>query len=237
MRILLVGYGKMGKTIEKIALDRGNTIAGIVDHKNIDELTNYSKDNCDVAIEFTRPESGFDNIQTLLKNGVPTVSGTTGWLDKWDQVVQTVNENKGTFFYASNFSVGVNVFFAINKKLAEIMNNFGDYQISMEEIHHIHKLDEPSGTAITLSEGISENVDRKSTWSLDTPKDDEIHIKAVREGEVPGTHIINYSTEIDTIEIKHEAHNRQGFALGAVLAAEWLPSQEGVKNMNDLLKI
>jgi len=238
MRILLFGYGRMGKAIEKIAKERGNEVSHIISLDNRSDLEQITKEDTDVVIEFTQPESGFDNIMDCLKKGIPVVSGTTGWLDKLDQVHQAALDNNTAFFYASNFSVGVNLFFALNEQLAKLMNNFGDYNIDMEEIHHIHKLDAPSGTAITLAEGVYDNVDRKSAWSLEKEEQNtDIAIKAVREGEVPGTHLVNYRSEIDTIEIKHTAHNRQGFALGAVLAAEFLNGRQGIFGMNDLLKI
>lgn len=237
-RIAIVGYGKMGKTIEKIALERGNTVPVIIDTHNVDDLSTTSLDQVDVAIEFTRPESAYANIVTLIKNKVPVVCGTTGWLDKQAEVKQLTKENDTAFFYASNYSVGVNLFFHLNKKLAQMINNFGEYNVEMEEIHHIHKLDAPSGTAITLAEGIIDNLDRKNDWELDNESaSDKINIKHKREGEVPGTHLINYHSPIDSIEIKHTAHNRQGFALGAVLAAEFLVGKKGLFGMDDLLKL
>ncbi len=238
MRILLFGYGRMGQAIEKIAKERGNEISHIISLKNRTELDNITKEDTDVVIEFTQPESGFDNIMSCLKKGIPVVSGTTGWLDQLDEVHQTAKENNTAFFYASNFSVGVNLFFALNEQLATLMSGFGEYNVDMEEIHHIHKLDAPSGTAITLAEGVYENVDRKSAWSLENEENNtDIAIKAVREGEVPGTHLVNYRSQIDTIEIKHTAHSRQGFALGAVLSAEFLKGKQGIFSMNDLLNI
>jgi 4-hydroxy-tetrahydrodipicolinate reductase len=238
MKILLFGYGRMGKAIEKIAKERGNEISHIINTNNRSDLDNITKEDTDVVIEFTRPESGFDNIMDCLKKGIPVVSGTTGWLDKLEEVHQTAKKNNTAFFYASNFSVGVNLFFALNKQLAKLMNSFNAYNVDMEEIHHIHKLDAPSGTAITLAEGVYENIERKSSWNLEKEeKDSDIAIKAVREGEVPGTHLVNYRSKIDAIEIKHTAHNRQGFALGAVLAAEFLKGRQGIFGMNDLLNI
>lgn len=238
MRITLFGYGRMGQAIAKIAKERGNEISHIISVDNRADLENITKNDTDVVIEFTQPESAFDNITDCLKKGIPVVSGTTGWLDRIKEVHQTAQDHNTAFFYASNFSVGVNIFFALNEHLAKIMNGFGDYNVDMEEIHHIHKLDAPSGTAITLAEGVYENVERKSAWNLEKEKQEsDIAIKAVREGEVPGTHLVNYRSEIDTIEIKHTAHNRQGFALGAVLAAEFLKGKQGIFGMNDLLKL
>ena len=238
MNIALVGYGKMGKAIEQIALGRGHHISAKIEFSNKEEVSLLTPATTDVAIEFTQPESAFENIKACLEQGIPVVSGTTGWLAHKEEIEQLCQEKKGAFFYASNFSIGVNLFFSINKTLAKLMNDFqSDYEVSMEEIHHIHKLDEPSGTAITLSEGITEGFDKKKGWQLSNEKEDLIHIKAVREGEVPGTHIINYSSDIDQIEIKHEAFNRKGFSTGAVVAAEWLKGKEGIFGMNDLLKI
>lgn len=238
MKILLFGYGKMGQAIEKIAKSRGNEISHIISLNNRSDLQNISKHDTDVVIEFTQPESGFQNIVDCLQKGIPVVSGTTGWLNKINEVHQAAKDNNTAFFYASNFSVGVNLFFALNEHLAQLMNGFDEYNVDMEEIHHIHKLDAPSGTAISLAEGIFPHFKKKNNWSLEketTPAN--IAIKTVREGEVPGTHIISYRSEIDTIEIKHTAHNRQGFALGAVLAAEFLKGKTGIYGMNDLLKI
>lgn len=237
MKIGLVGYGKMGKAIERIALAKGHEISKIIDVNNQDEISSILPENTDVVIEFTRPESAFNNIQTLISNKVPVVCGTTGWLDRKPEIDALTKENNTAFFYASNYSIGVNVFFHINKVLARAMNGFSDYSIDMEEIHHVHKLDEPSGTAITLAEGIIDGVERKSDWHLNTEDtNDQIAIVSKREGEVPGTHIINYNSPIDTIQIKHEAHNREGFAGGSVVAAEWLFGKSGVFGMDDMLK-
>lgn len=237
IRIGLVGYGKMGQTIEKIAVSKGHTISKIIDQDNIEEIDSITPENTDVVIEFTRPESAFQNLSNLISNKVPVVCGTTGWLEKKPDIDQLTNQNDTAFFYASNYSIGVNIFFHMNKVLAKMMDGFDQYNVAMEEIHHIHKLDEPSGTAITLSEGITENMNRKSTWKLNQEQEaSDIAIVSKREGEVPGTHIISYQSDIDTIEIKHEAHNRQGFAGGAVIAAEWLYDKKGVFGMNDMLK-
>ena len=236
--ILLVGYGRMGQAIEKIAIERGNTIVGIIDQDSQDLWNSLADLNADVAIEFTQPGSAFGNISKLLEAKIPTVVGTTGWLEQKPEIEKLAQTHKTGFFYASNFSVGVNIFFNLNKVLAKLMNNFPDYNIDMEEIHHIHKLDEPSGTAITLAEGIFENNNNKKDWKLNEQKSqDDLAIVSTREGEVPGTHIINYRSEIDNIEIKHTAHNRKGFATGAVLAAEWMVGKEGTFGMNDMLNI
>ena len=237
-KIAIVGYGKMGKAIEKIALERGNEVPVIIDANNIEDLKTTTLNNVDVAIEFTRPESAYANIVTLLQNKVPVVCGTTGWIDKKEEVEKLTKDNDSAFFYASNYSVGVNLFFHLNKRLAELMNPFKEYNVEMEEIHHIHKLDAPSGTAITLAEGIFEGFENKKSWELDQSSSPEkLNIRHKREGEVPGTHIIEYNSEVDSIEIKHTAHSRQGFALGAVLAAEFLAGKKGLYGMNDLLKI
>ena len=222
MKIALIGYGKMGKTIEQIALNRGHQIVSIVDINNPEEFQSANFKSADVAIEFTTPATAFDNYMKSFAAGVPVVSGTTGWLDRIGEIKEKCEKEGKTFFYASNFSIGVNIFFALNKYLAKIMNNFPSYNISMTETHHIHKLDAPSGTAITLAEGIIENVDRKDRWTLETaeqPTDLPIH--AIREGEVPGIHEVTYESDVDYISIKHDAKSRAGFALGAVVAAEF----------------
>ncbi|MCH2031884.1 MAG: 4-hydroxy-tetrahydrodipicolinate reductase [Tenacibaculum sp.] len=232
MKLALLGYGRMGKEIEKIALERGHEI---VIKTNGDEAYDISK--ADVAIDFSVPSSAFNNISNCINNNVPVVSGTTGWLDKYDEATNLCKEKKGAFIYASNFSLGVNIFFALNERLADMMKTQNQYSLDIEEIHHTKKLDAPSGTAITLAEGIIENSS-KDSWDLDGEKTEKnIPIKAVRTPDVPGTHTINYESEVDSIEIKHTAHNRKGFALGAVVAAEWLIGKEGVYSMRDVLNI
>lgn len=237
MKIALIGYGKMGKTIEQIALSRGHQIVSIVDINNPEEFQSVNFKSADVAIEFTTPATAFDNYMKSFAAGVPVVSGTTGWLDRISEIKEKCEKEGKTFFYASNFSIGVNIFFALNKYLAKIMNNFPSYNISMTETHHIHKLDAPSGTAITLAEGILENVDRKERWTLETaeqPTDLPIH--AIREGEVPGIHEVTYESDVDYIIIKHDAKSRAGFALGAVVAAEFTAGKKGFLGMDDMLK-
>lgn len=237
MKIALIGYGKMGKTIEQIALNRGHQIVSIVDINNPEEFQSANFKSADVAIEFTTPATAFDNYMKSFAAGVPAVSGTTGWLDRIGEIKEKCEKEGKTFFYASNFSIGVNIFFALNKYLAKIMNNFPSYNISMTETHHIHKLDAPSGTAITLAEGIIENVDRKDRWTLETaeqPTDLPIH--AIREGEVPGIHEVTYESDVDYISIKHDAKSRAGFALGAVVAAEFTAGKKGFLGMDDMLK-
>lgn len=235
MNIALIGYGKMGHIIEEIAISRGHQIVSIIDIDNKADMDSDAFRSADVAIEFTRPESAIENIFKCFEVGVPVVVGTTGWLDKLEEVKAEMKKKNGTLFWASNFSVGVNIFNAANKFLAKIMNDYDVYNVSMTEIHHIHKLDAPSGTAITLAEGIMENLDRKKSWKLDTEESSEdIAIKAVREGEVPGTHIVTYDSEVDTITFSHEAKSRRGFALGAVIAAEFTAGKKGFLSMNDI---
>mgnify|MGYP001011864172 FL=1 len=237
MKIALIGYGKMGKTIEQIALSRGHQIVSIVDINNPEEFQSANFKSADVAIEFTTPATAFDNYMKSFAAGVPVVSGTTGWLDRIGEIKEKCEKEGKTFFYASNFSIGVNIFFALNKYLAKIMNNFPSYNSSMTETHHIHKLDAPSGTAITLAEGILENVDRKERWTLETaeqPTDLPIH--AIREGEVPGIHEVTYESDGDYISIKHDAKSRAGFALGAVVAAEFTAGKKGFLGMDDMLQ-
>jgi len=232
MKIALLGYGRMGKEIEKIAISRGHEI---VIRKDVDDKIDITL--ADVAIDFSVPTSAFNNISDCLQNNVPVISGTTGWLDKYDEAVALCEEKKGGFIYASNYSVGVNIFFELNKQLAKIMSTIKDYKVSMEEIHHTKKLDAPSGTAITLAEGVIENSS-KSAWVLgDKNTEEEIPIVAKRIPDVPGTHSVWYDSEVDTLEIKRTAHNRKGFALGAVIAAEWILNKTGVFSMKDVLNI
>lgn len=236
MKILLLGYGKMGKTIEKIVLERGHMIVGKIDKHNRADMDQLQSTDVDVAIEFSSPESAFDNITYCLKKGWSIVSGTTGWLEHRAEIEELCKEKNGSFFYASNYSIGVNLFFRLNRQLARLMNGQG-YHASMTEIHHIHKLDAPSGTAITLAEEVLEETADLEGWKL-APEDGRNYLQIVseREGEVPGTHIVRYDSEVDRIEISHTAHNRLGFALGAVISAEWLSGRQGVFGMNDLLK-
>ncbi|WP_442266966.1 4-hydroxy-tetrahydrodipicolinate reductase [Tenacibaculum sp. ZS6-P6] len=232
MKIALLGYGRMGKEIEKIAQQRGHEI---VIRDNGEE--SYDITTADVAIDFSIPSAAYNNITNCFKNNVPVVSGTTGWLDKYDDALAVCKENNGGFIYASNFSLGVNIFFELNNQLAKMMASLDQYKVDIEEIHHTKKLDAPSGTAITLAEGIIDHTNRKS-WELDGEASEEvIPITAVRTPDVPGTHTINYNSVVDSIEIKHTAHNRQGFALGAVIAAEWLKNKQGVFTMKDVLNI
>jgi len=233
MKIALLGYGKMGQTIEKIAIDRGHEIVLTIDKNNPE----YDISIADVAIDFSIPDSAVANISNCLKNNVPIISGTTGWLDQFDAMKTLCQETEGAFIYASNYSLGVNIFFELNKQLAKMMANLNQYDVNLEEIHHKQKLDEPSGTAITLAEGIIEQT-KNTQWELDkATQENSIPIKAIRSPEVPGTHTISYNSIVDEIEIKHTAHNRQGFALGAVVAAEWIVGKKGVFSMKDVLGI
>lgn len=237
MKIALIGYGKMGQTIEKIALNRGHQIVCVIDVNNPQDLDSEAFKSADVAIEFTRPESAINNLRKCFEAQVPVVCGTTGWVNEMAKIKKEMEAADATLFWTSNFSIGVNIFFAVNKYLASFMDKFDDYNVSMTEIHHIHKLDAPSGTAITLAEGILENVKRKLQWvNEEEAAPQDLAIKAVREGEVPGTHIITYDSEVDLITIKHEAKSRQGFALGAVIAAEFTAGKKGFLGMQDMLK-
>ncbi|MFN3403139.1 MAG: 4-hydroxy-tetrahydrodipicolinate reductase [Cytophagaceae bacterium] len=238
MRILLLGYGKMGKTIEQIALSRNHSIPFKIDVENYKELQNVKSSDVDVAIEFTQPESAYANVKYCIENNIPVVCGTTGWLEKKKELDELCKQKGSAFFYASNFSLGVNLFFHLNKVLAKLMNQYPEYEIKMEEIHHIQKKDAPSGTAITLAEGIIENHNKKNKWvNQDSSDKGAIPIISKRMNTFPGTHIIYYNSPVDTIEITHTAHSREGFAKGAVVAAEWLVGKKGVFNMEDMLQL
>lgn len=232
MKIALLGYGKMGKIIEQIALSRGHDIV-----IRATKDSQYTITDADVAIEFSVPNAAVENISNCINHQIPVVSGTTGWLEYYNELVSLCKEKNGAFLYASNFSLGVNIFFEINKQLAKIMSQFEQYQVSMEEIHHTLKLDKPSGTAISLAEGIIKEHSTYSDWKLDETSENNIPIFSKRLPEVPGTHTINYTSNVDTITISHEAHSREGFALGAVLAAEWIKNKKGVFSMKDVLNI
>ncbi len=237
MRILLIGYGKMGKTIERLAEAKGHQIVGKIDMNNAKDLR-LSLENADVAIEFTNPESALNNITTCIEKKVPVICGTTGWLKEIDVVKRALETSGGAFFYASNYSIGVNIFFELNKKLAKMMNHYPEYTIQIDETHHTEKLDAPSGTAITLAEGVCENVDRKASWILSQPdQQDKVNIDSHRIGKVYGKHTVTYNSQIDHISITHDAHTRDGFAMGALLAAEWIIGKEGFYGMKDLLGI
>lgn len=232
-RIALIGYGKMGKAIEKIAQSQGHQIVARIDHRDDFELN-----GAEVAIEFSQPEAAYSNLNKCLSTGTPVVCGTTGWLDSYHEICQLTTQNDTGFLYASNFSIGVNLFFALNARLAQLMSSHTQYKASMSETHHIYKLDAPSGTAITLAEGIIENTPH-TRWHLSTDPASaaSLPIVAYREGEVPGTHEINYDSEVDSIQIRHTAHSREGFASGALAAALWLVGKKGVYSMKDVLNI
>lgn len=231
MKIALVGYGRMGKIIDEIALKRGHEVVARLKETPTAENLN----NPDVVIEFSLPEVAFDNIKACLENKIPVICGTTGWLERKSEVEQLAAENETAFLYGSNFSLGVNLFFALNEKLADLMKNVDEYSCQLEEIHHIHKLDAPSGTAISLAEGIIKNNNKFDAWKLEETQDKNLGIFAIRENEVPGTHSVYYRSEVDEIEIKHTAYNRNGFALGAVVAAEWIKNKKGNFTMKDVL--
>ena len=248
MKIALIGYGKMGKEIEKIAVARGHEIVSIIDIDNQEDFESEAFKSAEVAIEFTNPHVAYQNYMKAFAAGVKLVSGSTGWLEEHgDEVKQLCTEGGKTLFWSSNFSLGVAIFSAVNKYLASVMNSFPSYEVSMVETHHVHKLDAPSGTAITLAEGILENLDRKANWVMGdltkpdgsvtagaAPKEGELKIDAIRRDEVPGIHIVTYDSPADTITITHDAHNRSGFALGAVLAAEYTYEHSGMLGMKDL---
>lgn len=234
MNIIIAGYGRMGHEIETIALERGHNIVATFNNED-DWLLNPIPD-CDVAINFSTPETATAIVNRCFDFNIPIVSGTTGWNEKMLEAKKRASEEGKTFFYASNFSLGMNIFFEINRRLASFLYTLNEYSVSIEEIHHISKTDSPSGTAITLAEGIMQECDRYDSWVLGQGEDSKIGITSVRTGEVPGTHIIKWDSEVDTIQIEHTAHSRKGFALGAVLAAEWIKGRKGVFGMSDLLR-
>lgn len=237
MNIALIGYGKMGKEIEKIAIERGHAITAKIDVQTGDTFDGKGFADADVAIEFTMPDAAYNNFVECFKRNKPVVSGTTGWLNKISEIEDQCKNNGQTFFYASNYSVGVNILFELNKRLAQLMNGVSGYQVSMEETHHIHKMDSPSGTAITLAEGIIGNLDGKLSWTEEKDvKEDQIYIEAFRKDEVPGIHSVIYESDVDEITIHHSAKSRKGFALGAVLAAEFTAKNKGMLGMGDMLK-
>ncbi|MEO6303897.1 MAG: 4-hydroxy-tetrahydrodipicolinate reductase [Bacteroidia bacterium] len=235
MNIALFGYGKMGKEIEAIAVKRNHTIVLKINKDNVDKITEADLKKADVIIEFSTPHTVLENIKKCINAQVPVVVGTTGWYDNFEEIKKLCTEKNGTLFHATNFSLGVNLFFKVNTYLAGLMNKYNDYEVSLEEIHHIHKLDKPSGTAITLAEQIINKIDKKTKWSLSDKNADTLFIKDIREGEVPGTHIIKYQSEVDDIEIMHKAYNRKGFAMGAVVAAEFLNGKKGIYTMSDII--
>ena len=236
MKIALIGYGKMGKEIEQIAISRGHSVVLTIDITNLDDLTVENLSKADVAIEFTSPDQAVNNYLKCFDAGIPVVSGTTGWLAKREMVEKICQEKNGCFFYSSNFSLGVNIFFELNRHLARMMKDFPQYDVSMTEIHHTQKVDAPSGTAITLAEDIIAENSSKSKWTIkESGSKEELAIKPVREGTVPGIHTIKYDSEVDYIEITHSAYSRKGLALGAVLAAEFSANRKGLLSMKDIL--
>lgn len=236
MKIALLGYGKMGKVIEEIALNRNHEIVLKINSQNQDQLTIENLNQVDVAIDFSTPNSAKSNILLAINSNTPVISGTTGWLESYNEVSNICIEKNSAFLYASNFSLGVNLFFELNKTLAGLMKNHKQYDVNMTEIHHTQKLDTPSGTAISLAEQIISENDHQNGWTLDKANSDQsIFIDAQRINMTPGTHIVNYKSDVDSISIKHEAHSRKGFALGAVIAAEWIQNKEGVFSMRNVL--
>lgn len=236
LKLAIIGYGKMGKAIEAVARKKGHNIQLIIDADNLAELTPANLQQCDVAIEFTNPESAPDNIMQCIDAGVPVISGSTGWLAKWNEIAELCKEKNGTLLYASNFSIGVNLFFEVNKKLASLMQSHQEYDVSIEEIHHTAKKDAPSGTAITLAEQVLQEYPNKANWTNEADaKENELSIISKRIDPAPGTHHVIYKSAIDDIEIIHTAHNRDGFAGGAVLAATYIYNKKGILTMKDVL--
>ena len=238
MKIALIGYGKMGRTIEELAEKNNHRIELIIDENSLEDFTEENLRRVDVAIEFSTPDVAFDNIIKCINSGVPVVSGTTGWLKRLDEVVELCKTENGAFFYASNFSLGVNIFFKLNQYLAKMMNKFPEFNVSIEETHHIHKLDAPSGTAITIAEDIIKNIDQKKKWVKESASENnEIAVKSHRIGENPGVHLVHYDSPIENIEIIHSSKSRIGLALGALTAAGFIIGKTGVFGMDDLLEL
>lgn len=238
MNIAIIGYGRMGTEIEKISLKRGHQISFKIDELNTEDIHKMNPQNVDVAIEFTNPDSAFQNISKCFDHNIPVVSGTTGWTKRLSELKNRCIREKKGFLYASNFSVGVNILFVINKKLSGIMNSYPQYEASIEEIHHTKKLDSPSGTAITLAEGVIQNIDSINDWAESaTPSNETLGITAIREGEIPGIHKVKYDSSFDTLQISHSAKSREGFALGAVLAAEFMQNKKKYYEMKDVLDL
>lgn len=239
MKILLIGYGKMGKTLEGVAIKRGHQIVGKIDIDNIEDLKKYNGQNVDAAIEFTHPNSAFSNLTYALESGIPVVCGTTGWLEKMPEIQSLRALKNGSLCYSSNYSIGVNLFWAVNEKLAEVMNPHEEYDVTLEETHHVYKKDAPSGTAITTAEGILDKLQRKSKWTIDreTLHPSLLFIDHKREHNIPGTHTVLYTSAVDSIELTHTAFNRDGFATGAVVAAEFISSRKGFFTMKEVLSL
>lgn len=238
MNILLLGYGKMGQLIDKLATADGHHIVGKINVDNSADLASIDTKNIDVAIEFSQPTSAIENIKWCIDHNIPVAVGTTGWLDRKSEVDDYCIQNNGTYLFASNFSIGVNLFFKLNKYLAKLMDSQAQYEVKTKEIHHTQKLDAPSGTSITIAEGILDSLSRKKNWiNKETEVSDELSIVSERIDPAPGTHEVDYSSTVDTIEIKHTAHSREGFAKGAIAVARWLKDQQGVKSMDDFLRL
>ncbi len=239
MKILLIGYGKMGKAIEGIAAKRGHQIVGKIDVDNAEDLKKFNSSNVDAAIEFTHPTSAFANLTYSLESGIPIVCGTTGWLEKMPEIQSLRAMKNGALCYSSNYSIGVNIFWAVNEKLAALMNSHEDYDVTMEEIHHVYKQDAPSGTAITAAEGVLTHLQRKEKWTIDRDKlvQKELYINHKREHNVPGIHTVLYTSPIDSIALTHTAFNREGFATGAVVAAEYISNKKGFFTMKEVLDL
>ena len=236
LKIGLLGYGKMGQAIDALAEQHGCTVVWRIGRSSLDTLSRSSLQQADVVIEFTQPNAGFQNTMLCLEAGIPVVSGTTGWQDQLPTAAAFAHQNNGALLWASNFSIGVNLFFALNQYLARLMSGQDAYKAALTEIHHIHKLDAPSGTAVTIAEGIIQEHQRYNDWTMDSAQAaHELPIVAVREGEVPGTHTVEWTSPVDTIRITHEAHSRTGFAIGALLAAQWLHNKTGVFSMQDVV--
>ncbi|MBN9351976.1 MAG: 4-hydroxy-tetrahydrodipicolinate reductase [Chitinophagaceae bacterium] len=235
MKIALIGYGKMGKAIEQIAIQQGHEIVLKIGSSNLSELNSGNIEKADVAIEFSKPEVAFENVVFCLNNDTPVVCGTTGWIEKLPEAEKLCIVKNGSFLYASNFSIGVNIFFEINKRLAKLMSDRKEYNVEIEETHHIHKKDAPSGTAISLAREIIEEGKKKKWVKVQSNSAEDLFIKSIRTGEVPGTHVVTYSSENDAIEIKHTAHNRMGFAAGAVASAQFIKNKTGIFTMKDVL--
>lgn len=237
MKITLIGYGKMGHEIEKIAVERGHIIDLIVDVENLNELKSDTFRSTDVAIEFTAPKAVLGNIRACFNADIPVVTGTTGWHNELGNIAEECRKGNHALFHASNFSIGVNLFFAINEFTARLLNNFPQYDAAITETHHIHKLDAPSGTAISLAEILVKQLDKKTSWQPDVSGDHILPVRSIREGEVTGIHEVRYTSEVDFIQLTHHAHSRKGFALGAVIAAEFIRDKAGIFTMRDLLGI
>lgn len=238
MRILLIGYGKMGRAIENIALQRGHHITHKIDLSNSASLATFNPKTVDIALEFSQPTAAYSNIWQCLAKNVPVISGTTGWLAKKEELCAYCKARQGTFFYASNFSIGMHILCKVNTFLAKLMDQYPEYEVTLAEEHHLEKKDTPSGTAIALAEGIIQNMRRKKGWeTASTPQKDMLGILAKRKHNVPGTHTVTYTAPLDTLELKHTAHSREGFALGVVLVAEWIQDKQGILGMEDFLRL